>query len=148
MIPVLSRAQMRAFDRYAIETCHVPGIVLMENAGRGAADAISAMIDKRTPWARPRPERTPTFPVRHVKTPGQPAVYPLDARVVVVCGTGNNGGDGFVVARHLLARGAEVQVFLAASSERVTGESRINHDSFIDLGGELAEVPADTSLDS
>ena len=47
MIPVLTRAQMRAFDRYAIETCHVPGIVLMENAGRGAADVISAMLEAR-----------------------------------------------------------------------------------------------------
>jgi len=47
MIPVLTRAQMRAFDKYAIESCHVPGIVLMENAGRGAADVISAMIEAR-----------------------------------------------------------------------------------------------------
>lgn len=182
MIPVLTRAQMRAFDKFAIETCHVPGIVLMENAGRGAADVISAMIEARRgagtgAWSRrhPAPEvdlddeasaeaaasgvpsrgdvanaraaRERQFPVRHVKGPGQPATYPLDARVVVVCGAGNNGGDGFVVARHLLARGAEVQVFLAASSERVTGESRINHDSFIDLGGELVEVPMGTSLE-
>jgi NAD(P)H-hydrate epimerase len=195
MIPVLTRAQMRAFDKYAIETCHVPGIVLMENAGRGAADVISAMIEARR-GAAPRPlsslsspgpqaapssgvlgapaasgldagdtspppagplsrraavdayaARARVFPVRHVKGPGQPATYPLDARVVVVCGAGNNGGDGFVVARHLLARGAEVQVFLAGASERVTGESRINHDSFIDLGGELLELPQGAALD-
>jgi NAD(P)H-hydrate epimerase len=47
MIPVLTRAQMRAFDRYAIEMFHVPGAVLMENAGRGAADVISALIEAR-----------------------------------------------------------------------------------------------------
>ncbi len=181
MIPVLSRAQMRAFDKYAIETCHVPGIVLMENAGRGAADVISAMIEASLGGRRPRAPATPeirlhhpstpppagppdgtasrraaadaraallrAFPVRHVEAPGQPASYPLDARVVVVCGAGNNGGDGFVVARHLLARGADVEVFLAGSSEKVTGESRINHDAYIDLGGTFTELPTGASLD-
>lgn len=195
MIPVLSRAQMRAFDKHAINQCHVPGVVLMENAGRGAADVISAIIEaggagQRHPPALPgvragstlptpgmnqglsaplrstppppmsmRPgslvpsgnprrmvedahaARVRSFPVRHVPSPGQPATYPLHARVVVVCGSGSNGGDGFVVARHLLARGAEVQVFLTSPSEKVTGESRINHDAYIDLGGELIELP-------
>ena len=76
MTPVLSRAQMRAYDKFAIESCHVPGMVLMENAGRGAADVITKLIGALR-----------------------------DARIVVVCGAGNNGGDGFVVARHLLSRG-------------------------------------------
>jgi len=177
MIPVLTRAQMRAFDKYAIESCHVPGIVLMENAGRGAADAISAMIEARVVGRSVRPRaplravtgldglsmhppgpsrraehdavvaRLRPFPVRHVKGPGQPARYPLDARVVVVCGAGNNGGDGFVVARHLLARGADVEVFLAGSSEKVTGESRINHDAYIDLGGAFTELPSGASIE-
>lgn len=116
MIPVLSRAQMRAYDRFAIESCHVPGVVLMENAGRGAADAISriASLD--------------------------------DSRFVVVCGSGNNGGDGFVVARHLLSRGARVHVFLVAQSEKVTGEARINHDAYIDVGGPYTELPPDSDL--
>lgn len=153
MIPVLTRAQMRAFDKYAIESCHVPGVVLMENAGRGAADVLSAMIQehackpKRRGTSEALSARARLFPVRHVKSPGQPATYPLEARVVVVCGTGNNGGDGFVVARHLLARGAEVEVFLAGRSEKVTGEARINHDAYIDLGGLFFELPPDSSLD-
>jgi NAD(P)H-hydrate epimerase len=90
--------------------------------------------------------RARSFPVRHVPSPGQPATYPLYARVIVVCGAGNNGGDGFVVARHLLARGAEVSVFLTGLSESVTGESRINHDAYIDLGGEFTELPPGASL--
>jgi ADP-dependent NAD(P)H-hydrate dehydratase / NAD(P)H-hydrate epimerase len=110
MKPVLSREQMRAYDRYAVETCHVPGLVLMENAGRGAADVIAALVVVRA------------------------------ARVVVVCGGGNNGGDGFVVARHLLARGADTHVLLTASSEQVTGDARINHDAYIDLGGRFTEI--------
>jgi len=172
LIPVLTRAQMRAFDRHAIESFHVPGIVLMENAGRGAADVLSALIEQRRvkvpgltardplPAARPvlgevhggaplsrraladeKVARVRAFPVRHVPSPGQPATYPLDARVVIVCGAGNNGGDGFVVARHLFARGAEVEVFLAGASEKVTGESRINLDAYIDLGGTFTEIP-------
>lgn len=194
---------MRAFDKYAIEACHVPGMVLMENAGRGAADVISAIIDARRTSLRPdgaaaeatqptwpgpagafrspsllppappslpsgrlaggptsgwRPQRRDdeaaafaararSFPVRHVPSPGQPATYPLDARVVVVCGAGNNGGDGYVVARHLLARGADVHVFLTSRSEAVTGESRINLDAYVDLGGVLTELPSDESLE-
>jgi ADP-dependent NAD(P)H-hydrate dehydratase / NAD(P)H-hydrate epimerase len=153
MIPVLTRAQMRAFDKYAIETCHVPGVVLMENAGRGAADVLSAMIEESRHRVRRGPSdallsaRARAFPVRHVQSPGQPATYPLDARVVVVCGTGNNGGDGFVVARHLYARGAEVEVYLAGKSEKVMGDARINHDAYIDLGGRFFELPEGASLD-
>lgn len=117
MIPVLSRTQMREYDKHAIEVCHVPGLVLMENAGRGAADAIGEIV----------------------KLAG--------ARIVVVCGAGNNGGDGFVVARHLLARRADVTVFLLGSSETVTGEARINHDAYIDLGGTFVELPRDAARD-
>ena len=112
MIPVLSRAQMRAFDRHAIDTCHVPGVVLMENAGRGAADVACRVLGATL----------------------------SGARVVVVAGAGNNGGDGFVVARHLWARGADVRVFLAGATERVHGDARINHDAFLDLGGQVTVI--------
>lgn len=138
---------MRAYDQQAIETFHVPGIVLMENAGRGAADVLSELCE-----ARPRTlealARASTFPVRHVRQPGQPASYPLEARVVVVAGTGNNGGDGFVVARHLLARGAHVEVWLAGSAEKVTGEARVNLDAYVDLGGTFEELPTGAPHDA
>lgn len=121
MIPILSRAQMRAFDRHAIENCHVPGVILMENAGRGAADVASRLLPSGL----------------------------SGARVVVVCGAGNNGGDGFVVARHLWARGADVSVFLAGSPERVFGDARINHDAYVDLGGEVTVVrPTEANVES
>jgi NAD(P)H-hydrate epimerase len=110
MKPVLSRAQMRAYDKFAVESCHVPGVVLMENAGRGAADVIERLLGGK------------------------------GKRVVVVCGGGNNGGDGFVVARHLHARGYEVTSFLAGTAEKVTGDARINHDAYIDLGGRCIEL--------
>ena len=115
MKPVLSRAQMRAYDKFAIETCHVPGVVLMENAGRGAADVIARIAG-------------------------------ADARIVIVCGAGNNGGDGFALGRHLLSREFEVHCFLLAPSEKVTGDARINHDAYIDLGGHYTELPPGKEL--
>lgn len=148
MIPVLSRSQMRAFDKCAIENCQVPGVVLMENAGRGAADVLSALIAAEPHRSRPSAARRAVFPTRHVRAPGQPANYPLHARVLIVCGTGNNGGDGFVVARHLLARGADVSAVLTGRAEQVTGEARMNHDAFVDLGGTCFELPSDAPLDT
>src|SRR3954471_21517849 len=113
MIPVLSRAQMRAFDTHAIETCKVPSLVLMENAGRGAADVV---------------ERE----VLGGRADGK--------RVVNVCGAGNNGGDGFVVGRHLLARGARVEAWLAGDSAKMTPDCSANHEAFAGLGGRVAIV--------
>lgn len=103
MIPVLSREQMRAFDAHAIETCRVPSLVLMENAGRGAADVIASKGE----------------------------------RFVVLCGAGNNGGDGFVVARHLLLRGAEVEAWLCGDAKKMTPDCRANHDAFRGIGGKV-----------
>ncbi|MBI5535489.1 MAG: NAD(P)H-hydrate dehydratase [Deltaproteobacteria bacterium] len=101
---VLSREQIRAFDRVAIDDCKVPGLVLMENAGRGAAEVI---------W-------------EHLPNP--------HARVIVVCGAGNNGGDGFVVARHLDAYGALVTVWFIGDPDRLKGDALANHDAWVGLG--------------
>jgi ADP-dependent NAD(P)H-hydrate dehydratase / NAD(P)H-hydrate epimerase len=115
MIPVLSREQIRAFDRHATETCGVPSLVLMENAGRGAADAIDGLLGAR-------------------------------GRVVVVCGPGNNGGDGFVVARRLLAKGHALDVFLVADAARLRGDAAQNHAAWRGLGGAVTELSRDDDL--
>lgn len=107
MIPVVSRAQMRSFDAHAT-TCGVQSLVLMENAGRGAADVVCREV-----------------------LAGEPS----GARVLVVCGTGNNGGDGFVVARHLHLRGARVQVAVAGDPARMSPDARQNHDAYLGTGG-------------
>jgi NAD(P)H-hydrate epimerase len=114
MVPVLSRAQMRAFDACAIDACRVPSLVLMENAGRGATDVL----------------------VREVLG-GRPA----EARVIVVCGVGNNGGDGLVIARHLLVRGARPVVLLAGDEARASRDARLELDAWRGLGGELRMLP-------
>jgi ADP-dependent NAD(P)H-hydrate dehydratase / NAD(P)H-hydrate epimerase len=118
VIPVLSRDEMRAFDAYAIRSAHVPGLVLMENAGRGAADVVA----REALGGRAE-----------------------GARVVVLCGTGNNGGDGFVIARHLASRGAVVEAFLAGRAERVKGDARTNLEAWTGIGGKLTELGDDAN---
>ncbi len=93
----MTRCEVRKIDQWAIETIGLAGVVLMENAGRGAADVAARMLD------------------------------PTDgARVAVLAGAGNNGGDGFVVARLLRLRGRHVDVFLLAPRCKIGGDARIN----------------------
>ncbi|MEA3465749.1 MAG: NAD(P)H-hydrate dehydratase [Thermodesulfobacteriota bacterium] len=94
---LLNAYQMRELDRCAIEDYAVPGIVLMENAGRGAAD----IVDRR---------------YRHL----------LPGPILVVAGKGNNGGDGYVMARHLENRGWQVETLVLASREEIGGDAAIN----------------------
>ena len=103
---VLSREQIRSFDRVAIDTCQVPSVVLMENAGRGAFEVVRTLLEDND-------------------------------HVLVVCGSGNNGGDGFVVARHLLTAGYSVSVCLMSDPEKLRGDARLNHDAFVGLGGHV-----------
>ncbi|MBK6694241.1 MAG: NAD(P)H-hydrate dehydratase [Myxococcales bacterium] len=112
MIPVLSREAMRRFDARAIEA-GVPGIILMENAGRGAAEMVR----------------------ENLKAPS--------AVVVVVCGTGNNGGDGFVLARQLRAFGVEPRAVLVGDVERIAGDARIAYDAYLAIGGTVEVAPTD-----
>jgi hydroxyethylthiazole kinase-like uncharacterized protein yjeF len=91
---VFTAAEMRALDARAIEKLGVPGPQLMENAGRGAA----AVIIRE--WA----------PLR-------------GKRVTILCGKGNNGGDGFVVARHLKGKGARARVLLLGRRAEVKGDA-------------------------
>ncbi|MGB2974861.1 MAG: NAD(P)H-hydrate epimerase [Phycisphaerae bacterium] len=95
--PVATRDEIRAFDRYAIEALGVPGIVLMENAGRQIAEAARAMLAGRA-----------------------------KSRVVILAGPGNNGGDGFVVARHLAMAGIRAEVALLAPREKIVGDADTN----------------------
>jgi ADP-dependent NAD(P)H-hydrate dehydratase / NAD(P)H-hydrate epimerase len=95
---VATAEQMQSFDRTAIQAYEMPGLLLMENAGRGFVDALVA---ERGAMA--------------------------GRGVLVVCGKGNNGGDGFVIARHLVNRGAKVHVALLARGEDLEGDARTNY---------------------
>ncbi len=102
MSTALTREQVRQVDRIAIEEYGISGLVLMENAGRNAACVI---LDELT------------------RTKGN-APTPV---VVVFCGTGNNGGDGFVIARHLVNSGVDVRIALAGEKARLTPDAAANH---------------------
>ena len=93
----LTRAQVREIDRRSIEQYHIPGVVLMENAARAAADAACDLLDDN-----------------------------CIGEVLVLCGGGNNGGDGLAVARHLHNRGADVSLALTIDPQKYKGDALIN----------------------
>ncbi len=108
---VLRRDEVRAVDRWAIEEVGVPGVVLMENAGRSCAEFIEEKL-------------------AGVEQP----------KVCIFCGTGNNGGDGYVIARHLLNKRFEVVVVICGERGKVKGDARINLDILEQLGQRVEQV--------
>lgn len=113
MMKVATAEQMQELDRKAIETYRIPGVVLMENAGRGATEVISN-----------------AFPDLQKK------------KIAIVAGKGNNGGDGFVIARYLLNRGIPVKVYLLADSKVLRGDAETNFQIFQRMKGEVIPVPS------
>ncbi|MBN1787128.1 MAG: NAD(P)H-hydrate epimerase [Sedimentisphaerales bacterium] len=95
----LTRQQMRDFDAWAINQAHVPGVVLMENAGRGCAEIVMDELKKSD-----------------------------GRKVCIFCGTGNNGGDGFVIARHLKNAGFEAKIVLCGPNSKIKGDALINYN--------------------
>ena len=110
MLPVVTADEMRALDGATIARLGIPGFTLMETAGRAVAAAALAMLGS----AR--------------------------ASVVVVCGPGNNGGDGYVVARVLRARSVDATVVLTAPREKVQGDARAHLATYEAAGGAVVEV--------
>jgi ADP-dependent NAD(P)H-hydrate dehydratase / NAD(P)H-hydrate epimerase len=108
---VLTAAQMREADRRTIEEIGIPSLVLMENAGRQVVAAMEAMHSDL-----------------------------LERQVAILCGRGNNGGDGFVVARTLLQRDVDVLVFLIGQVAEVRGDARTNLDILGRLGVTVVEI--------
>ncbi len=96
MTELITGSQMASIDRRAIDS-GVPGIELMEAAGQGITRVVENLLGE--------------LQNRHI---------------VILCGKGNNGGDGFVVARQAIQRGAKVQVFTATSANEITGDAKTN----------------------
>lgn len=88
--------EMKRIDTFAIHTIGIPGVVLMENAGRAVFETIYLSLGGR------------------------------NLSALIFCGRGNNGGDGFVVARHLINNGVDTRVFLVGAVSKVKGDARIN----------------------
>ena len=93
----LSGKQSRSVDQLAMTEFGMSSLALMENAGRGVADLLERLGVKRA------------------------------SRIVICCGKGNNGGDGFVLARHLLIRNYQPTVWLFANPAELTGDALMNY---------------------
>ena len=96
---VMTRDEVRAFDAWAINELGIPGVVLMENAGRSCAELIKEEL-----------------------------AGAANPKVCIFCGTGNNGGDGYVIARHLLNSGFEVVVVVCGDRNKIKGDAKKNLD--------------------
>ena len=103
---------MRQIDREAIDKVGIPGADLMENAGQGIARGILTDIIQST--------------------------EPL--KIAVFCGKGNNGGDGFVIARHLLEAGLEVVIYWLGPANKLSPDAKLNYDRASKLDIEMVEV--------
>jgi hydroxyethylthiazole kinase-like uncharacterized protein yjeF len=104
LIPVVTAGEMRAIDEETIRD-FLPGLTLMENAGRGVTDELLARF--------------------------KPTKKDL---LVIVCGKGNNGGDGFVVARMLAKKGYRVKAYLAGDPADVKGDAAVNLKKCVKAG--------------
>lgn len=114
---LVTGSQMADMDRRAVQEMGVPGLDLMENAGRAVFERARRMLSTC-----------------------------CGGKAVVVCGQGNNGGDGFVVARHLRAQGVEVVAFLVGKRDAVRGDARTHLERALGLGIPVEEVPGGTNL--
>lgn len=104
---IVTAAEMAALDRRCISELAMPGLLLMENAGAGIARIAREMLG-------PAP----------------------DGPVLIVCGPGNNGGDGYVVARHLANAGCRVDLWILAAEAQIRGDARTNLTIWQRMGGQ------------
>jgi ADP-dependent NAD(P)H-hydrate dehydratase / NAD(P)H-hydrate epimerase len=118
-VKILTAAETRDVDRLTTERAGVPSLTLMENAGKSVAEFAAARF---SPLAQ--------------------------RKILVLCGKGNNGGDGFVSARHLLAMGANPTVFLFADPKEVKGDAAANLARYQQAGGRVVAIPDASPLDS
>jgi len=96
-VRTMTRQEVRAFDQWAIDQMGIPGVVLMENAGRACAEFLINQLGDE-----------------------------VDPGVCIFCGPGNNGGDGYVIARHLMNAHIDVRVVMCAPKHRIKGDAGIN----------------------
>lgn len=116
MIPLVTREASREVDRDAVERLGLPTLLLMENAARGALHVLLGSFSDKL------------------------------RRVLVVAGPGQNGGDGFALARHLIALGYATDVVTLCAPEKLRGDAKTNCDALQRLGTLPELVTADTGI--
>ena len=117
MMILVTSAEMQEMDRQTIEIFGLPGRVLMENAGRGATRFLLKQFSNLT-----------------------------NKRIGIIAGRGNNGGDGFVIARYLAQHGVPVNVYLLAGSNLVRGDAAANLKLLKPLQIPVIEIPDEASF--
>lgn len=117
MRPLVTARQMKELDRKAIEEMGIPGLTLMENAGRGVVEHLEKELGSLN-----------------------------GKRVAIVCGPGNNGGDGFVCSRYLKDRGAEPVCILLGKVESLKGDARTNAERLVESGAKIRELDGGAEL--
>jgi len=116
MIPIASVTQMRECDRITINELGIPGSILMENASRAVAERVISLLDNQ----------------------------PEGKQVAIFCGKGNNGGDGYAIARHLKTHQAEVTVFTTTRTNELSGDALWSAELFIERGGTVCLLDPDS----
>ncbi len=112
MKKISTTKEMRSLDAAAIDKAGIPGLILMENASLQICDKIHEIYDGKL----------------------------KNHAIIIVCGNGNNGGDGYALARHLFNRGAAIKVFSSCPLARLKGDARKNADIFLAIGGKIKEL--------
>ncbi|MGC8658069.1 MAG: NAD(P)H-hydrate dehydratase [Desulfomonilaceae bacterium] len=116
---LVSAEEMRSFDSTAINKFGIPGVVLMENAGRGTFEILKRLYKKEL----------------------------KNKSISVVSGPGNNGGDGFVIARYLINHGAKVDTFLLTPMNKIKGDARANLNILTQMRGRIHETDTPEKLE-
>ncbi len=114
---LVTSSQMRNIDTKTVRGAGIPGLELMEKAGRGTAQVAREMLDD-----------------------------PEGKMVVIFCGRGNNGGDGFVVGRYLSQWGAQVECLLTAKESEVKGDAKVNLEKAVDLDLPIVEILSEKQI--
>lgn len=107
---LVNNSEMQTIDKWAQHSLGIPGAVLMENAGRGSVEVLRRYFDLKN----------------------------LD--VLIVCGKGNNGGDGFVIARHLRNNNSNVKIILLGRGDELKGDALLNYKILKKSKTEIIEV--------
>jgi hydroxyethylthiazole kinase-like uncharacterized protein yjeF len=123
MLKVVTAKEMQQIDRTTIEKYGIAGTILMERAGLAVASKINEIFFRGT-----------DDPVGAIHE------LPLQKRLIVLCGSGNNGGDGFVVARILHNQGRDVEAYLAAKPDDLKGDAKVNYKAAKKFGVKIVPV--------
>ncbi|WP_019553461.1 bifunctional ADP-dependent NAD(P)H-hydrate dehydratase/NAD(P)H-hydrate epimerase [Propionispira raffinosivorans] len=115
---VITAAKMREIDSAAMEQYGIPAVALMENAGTEAAKLVEKLVGNLK-----------------------------NKKICIFSGSGNNGGDGFVAARHLSNRGARVKIFLLGNIDHITDEAKINLEIVENMNIDILQLVTERDWD-